>query len=55
MLTYHEFSGSFSHRAICNCNEVCSVDLKGAQKAIIRARDTICKMNIEHIDQQRAR
>ena len=31
-----------------NCNEVRNVDLKGAQKAIIRARVAICQRKIEH-------
>ena len=43
MLTYHDSSGSFSHRYICSCNEVRNTDLKGRQKAIIRARDKICQ------------
>ena len=43
VLTYHDSSGSFSHRYICSCNEIRHIDLKGPQKAIIRARDKICK------------
>ena len=31
MLTYHDSSGSFSHRDICNCNVVRNIDLKGPQ------------------------
>ena len=31
MLTYHDSSGSFSHRYICSCNEIRHIDLKGPQ------------------------
>ena len=34
-----DYSGSFSHRYICNCNEVQNIDLKRVQKAIIRASE----------------
>ena len=53
MLTYHDSSGSFSHRYICNCNEVRNIDLKGPQKAIIRARDKICQRKY-NLNQQKA-
>ena len=39
---------SARHRAVFNWNEVQNIDLKGEQKAIVRARDTVCKRIVEH-------
>ena len=47
MLTYHDYSRSFSHRAICNYDVPRNIELQGVKTVIFSATKTLFTKNIQ--------